>query len=402
MVLFSLITALVLNLKIRGRGFLRAVYFFPVLLSPVVVGLIWKWILQRDGLLNAAHHRASAADKILFFVEPGWAMFWAVFVSVWAHMGFYTLILLAGLQAIPADLYEAAEMDATPPGACSGASPCRCLWPNLIVVIVLALIRAVQIFDEVYVLTGGGPGHRDADPRAVHLRDGFANQVQNFGLAAAASVLLGVVLVVLTLLQLAVARRKEAEMAAMSLASLLRRRRDGPAGWHWTDIAAYVYLAARRRADVRPGALARAVVVQDPGRAARISAVAAAVRSRPRSTVPGSAKPLPLFTRDHARRHACASWPGPARRHRSPRWSIPPTRAQQFRVADRQARSRCASVALATANYTEPLQRFDFLRYLVQFGVRHGGRDADHAADQLDGRLCALELRVPRQQAATC
>ena len=66
-------------------------------------------------------------QKILFFVDPSWAMFWAVFVSIWAHMGFYTLILLAGLQAIPADLYEAAEMDATPTLArVLRASPCRC------------------------------------------------------------------------------------------------------------------------------------------------------------------------------------------------------------------------------------------------------------------------------------
>ncbi|RYE72067.1 MAG: sugar ABC transporter permease, partial [Hyphomicrobiales bacterium] len=113
MVLFSLLTAVVLNMKIKARGFFRAVYFFPVLLSPVVVALTWKWILQRDGLLNAAI-TSLGGERILFLVDPSWAMFWIVFVSIWAHMGFYTLILLAGLQAIPADLYEAAEMDATP------------------------------------------------------------------------------------------------------------------------------------------------------------------------------------------------------------------------------------------------------------------------------------------------
>ncbi len=157
MVLFSLLTALVLNMKIRGRGFFRAVYFFPVLLSPVVVALIWKWILQRDGLLNAAI-TTLGGQKILFFVDPGWAMFWAVFVSIWAHMGFYTLILLAGLQAIPADLYEAAEMDATPRWRVLLRITLPLLWPNMIVVIVLALIKGVQTFDEVFVLTGGGPG----------------------------------------------------------------------------------------------------------------------------------------------------------------------------------------------------------------------------------------------------
>ena len=145
-------------------------FLLPGLLSPVVVALIWKWILQRDGLLNA-RSPALGGDKILFFVDPGWALFWAVFVSIWAHMGFYTLILLAGLQAIPADLYEAAEMDATPRWRVFWRITLPLLWPNLIVVIVLALIRAVQTFDEVFVLTGGGPGHRDADGRAVHLRD---------------------------------------------------------------------------------------------------------------------------------------------------------------------------------------------------------------------------------------
>ena len=122
-------------------------------------------------------------------------------------MGFYTLILLAGLQAIPTDLYEAAEMDATPRWRVFWRITLPLLWPNLLVVIVLALIRAVQIFDEVFVLTGGGPGTATLI-RAVHLRDRLREPVRNLGLAAAASIVLGVVLFVLTLAQLAVAQRK--------------------------------------------------------------------------------------------------------------------------------------------------------------------------------------------------
>ncbi|AOO82359.1 sugar ABC transporter permease [Bosea vaviloviae] len=209
MVLFSLVTAVVLNMRIRGRGFFRAVYFFPVLLSPVVVALIWKWILQRDGLLNAGL-TALGGQKILFFIDPGWAMFWAVFVSIWAHMGFYTLILLAGLQAIPADLYEAAEMDATPRWRAFWRITLPLLWPNLVVVIVLALIRGVQTFDEVFVLTGGGPGTATLMVVQYIYETAFSNQVQNFGLAAAASVVLGIVLFGLTLAQLAASRRRSA------------------------------------------------------------------------------------------------------------------------------------------------------------------------------------------------
>jgi len=205
MVLLSLASALVLNKRIRARGFFRSVFFFPVLLSPVVVALLWKWILQRDGLLNAML-TAGGGPKVLFFIDPGWAMFWSVFVSVWAHMGFYTLILLAGLQAIPRDIYEAAEMDGTSAWRVLTRITLPLLWPNLLVVLVLVLIRSVQVFDEVFVLTGGGPG--TATMMIVHYiyATAFANQVQNFGLAAAASVMLGLVLFALTLLQLYLAR----------------------------------------------------------------------------------------------------------------------------------------------------------------------------------------------------
>ena len=208
MVLFSLITALILNRDIRARGFFRAVFFFPVLLSPVVVALIWKWILLRDGILNA-FLVSIGLDKILFFVSPEWSMFWAIFVSIWAHMGFYTLILLAGVQAIPPDLYEAAEMDGTSTERVFWRITLPLLWPNMLVVIVLALIKGVQIFDEVFVLTGGGPGTATQFIVQYIYNTGFTNQIQNFGLASAASVILGVGLFVLTMAQLAASRRKD-------------------------------------------------------------------------------------------------------------------------------------------------------------------------------------------------
>ena len=208
MVLLSLITALVLNREIRGRGFWRAVFFFPVLLSPVVVALIWKWILLRDGILNA-FLVSIGLERILFFVSPDWAMFWAVFVSIWAHMGFYMLILLAGLQAIQPDLYEAAEMDGTSKERVFFRITLPLLWPNMLVVIVLALIKGVQVFDEVYVLTGGGPGTATQFIVQYIYNTAFTNQVQNFGLASAASMVLGGVLFVLTLTQLAATRRRD-------------------------------------------------------------------------------------------------------------------------------------------------------------------------------------------------
>jgi alpha-1,4-digalacturonate transport system permease protein len=186
-----------------ARGFFRAVFFFPVLLSPVVVALIWKWILQRDGLLNAVVVAMGGA-KVAFLHDASWSFFWTVFVSVWAHMGFYTLILLAGLQSIPADLYEAAEMDGTPRRRVFLRITLPLLMPTLMVVLVLSLIRAVQAFDEIYVLTGGGPGTATQYIVQFIYETAFANQIHLLGLAAAASILVGGVLMLLTLLQLRV------------------------------------------------------------------------------------------------------------------------------------------------------------------------------------------------------
>jgi alpha-1,4-digalacturonate transport system permease protein len=206
MVVFSLITALAMNQKIRGRGFFRAAFFYPVLLSPVVVALIWKWVLARDGVLNAGL-QGVGLTPVNWLLEANTAFGWTVFVSIWAHMGFYTLILLAGLQAIPADLYEAAAMDAAPPWRVFRRVTLPLLMPSLLVVFVLALIRAVQIFDEVYVLTGGGPGSATTYLVQFIYSTGFAQQVRQYGLASAASLLLAGVLMALTLVQLTLMRR---------------------------------------------------------------------------------------------------------------------------------------------------------------------------------------------------
>jgi len=202
------VTALILNRDLRARAFWRAVFFFPVLLSPVVVGLIWRWILQRDGVLNAFLLQLGL-DPVNWLIERGWAFLATVGVATWAHMGFYTLILLAGLQAIPRDVYEAAEMDGTPPARVFWRITLPLLMPNMLVVIVLALIRAVQVFDEAFVLTGGGPGSATLYLTQYIYEVGFASLLKNLGLASAASILMGGVLVVLTLIQLAIAARGE-------------------------------------------------------------------------------------------------------------------------------------------------------------------------------------------------
>ena len=200
MVLIALITALVLNREIIGRGFWRSVFFYPVMLSPVVVGFLWTLILKRQGVLSVTLMQWGWIDEpIQWLTDPSWTMFWSVFVYTWAHLGFYMLILLAGLQAIPKDLYEAAQMD--------GTSDWRVLWritlpllmPTLLVVMVLSLIKAFQAFEELYAM----------NVRWISLvayifeTSGLRGQptANGLGIAATASLLVAIGLVILSLIQ---------------------------------------------------------------------------------------------------------------------------------------------------------------------------------------------------------
>jgi alpha-1,4-digalacturonate transport system permease protein len=207
MVLFSLITALILNRNIKARGFFRSVFFYPVLLSPIVVSLIWKWILQENGLFNGILTNLGF-DKVPFLVNAQWAQFWVVMISIWAFMGFYTLILLAGLQSIPADLYEAASIDGANPWQSFSKITMPLLAPVMVVVLVLSIIRAVQVFDIVFAFTGGGPGTATLYLVQYIYNYGFSSPNKQFGLAAAASLVMAGVLIILTIIQLVV-RREE-------------------------------------------------------------------------------------------------------------------------------------------------------------------------------------------------
>jgi alpha-1,4-digalacturonate transport system permease protein len=208
MIVTSLITALALNRQIVARGFFRSIFFFPVLLSPVVVALIWKWILQQDGLLNSLLLDLGG-QRIFFLGNAAWARFWVIMISVWAQMGFFTLILLAGLQSIPRELYEAAAIDGANTWSAFTNVTLPLLTPTLLVVLVLSLIRAVQVFDQVFPFTGGGPGTATLYIVQYIYKTGFSSQAHLYGLAAAASVVLAVVLLVLTLLQLRLGRSSD-------------------------------------------------------------------------------------------------------------------------------------------------------------------------------------------------
>jgi alpha-1,4-digalacturonate transport system permease protein len=200
MIAVALTSALALNRKIVARGLWRAVFFYPVMLSPVVVGFLWSLILKRQGVLSETLMRWGWIDApVQWLTDPSWTMFWSVFVYTWAHLGFYMLILLAGLQAIPRDVYEAAEMDGTPAWRQLTRITIPLLAPTLLVVTVLSLVKAFQAFEELYAMSV----RWTSLVGYIFETSGLRGQptANGLGIAAMASLLVAVVLIMLSLLQ---------------------------------------------------------------------------------------------------------------------------------------------------------------------------------------------------------
>jgi len=153
----GLLVALALNGSLPGRNAFRAVYFLPVVMSWVAVALVWRWLLNPYyGLLNNLLAAVGIQGPAWLF-DPTWAMVSVILTSVWKDAGFVMAILLAGLQSIPQSYYEAAKID--------GATGPQRLWfvtlpllaPAFYFALSISLISSFQVFDQVYVLTGGGP-----------------------------------------------------------------------------------------------------------------------------------------------------------------------------------------------------------------------------------------------------
>ena len=156
-IIFALAFALLLNSKVRARGFFRALYFFPVVVSGVVVTILWQQLYSYDyGILN--HLLTSMGfPRVPWLVNPDMAMPSIALMATWKNIGIYIVLFLVGLQNIPTELYEAADLD--------GASRSRqflyvtlpVLNPTIVVIVVLSTIGGFSLFIEPYVLTGGGP-----------------------------------------------------------------------------------------------------------------------------------------------------------------------------------------------------------------------------------------------------
>lgn len=207
-VLLTLPTGLALSLAIamalhqkwfKGRAWMRAIYFLPNVTSLAAVAFVWEWLLNPEyGLINAAL-RGAGMKALGWLSDPTLAMPTVAAVSVWHGLGFGILIYLSGLRSIPEEVLEAAKID----GATSWKSFRFVTWPLLtpttMFLTMMGVIGGFQVFQSVYIMTGGGP----LDKTRVYLFYLWQTAFQNldFGYASAMAVLLFAIVMTLTLLQ---------------------------------------------------------------------------------------------------------------------------------------------------------------------------------------------------------
>jgi multiple sugar transport system permease protein len=197
--------ALLLNAALPAQRLFRAIYFLPVISSWVAVSLLWKWILNpADGLLD----RMLAAIGIEgpgWWTSPQWAMPAIVLASVWKDLGYVAVLLLAGLQAIPADLQEAAQLDGAGAWRRLRSVTLPLLSPSLFFVTVISIINSFHVFDQVWVMTGGGPG--GATSVVVQQIVKYAFEYGRVGYASAMSIVLFAIIMLVTVVQVRLQRR---------------------------------------------------------------------------------------------------------------------------------------------------------------------------------------------------
>jgi alpha-1,4-digalacturonate transport system permease protein len=196
----SIAIALMLSREIVGKGFFRSVFYWPTLISYIIVGLTWKWIFSDSfGVMNYLLG-IIGIDPVNWLTNTFNAKMTIIVATVWSRLGFYMVIFIAGLQAIPQDYYEAARID--------GASKSRLFWsitmpllkPTSVLVVMLSVIEAFKAYPLMRALTAGGPGKDTTYIVQYIYQNGF--EKQDLGLASAMSVLLLVIIAAISIIQL--------------------------------------------------------------------------------------------------------------------------------------------------------------------------------------------------------
>jgi multiple sugar transport system permease protein len=156
-IIVALFLAILLNQKIKARGFFRALYFLPVIVSGVVITLLWRQLYAFDtGVLNTLLTKLGIA-RIPWITDPDWAMPSIAIMATWKNVGFYVVLFLVGLQGIPKYLYEAAEIDGAKALQQFYYITLPALNSTIVLVVILSTIGGFSLFIEPFVMTSGGP-----------------------------------------------------------------------------------------------------------------------------------------------------------------------------------------------------------------------------------------------------
>ncbi len=201
LVFVPLLLAIALNQKLTGMSFFRAAYYVPVIISMVVAGIAWKFIYAENGLLDRLLQVVGIAG-VPWLTSPSLALFSVMVVTIWKGLGYYMTIYLAGLQSIPADLYEAAAIDGSDRFTKHWDITIPLMRPYMLLVAVISAIAATKIFEEVYVMTQGGP--RNSSKTVVYYlyQQGFGSTNPDLSYACTIGLMLFLLIFILSLLNL--------------------------------------------------------------------------------------------------------------------------------------------------------------------------------------------------------
>lgn len=205
---FGLLTAVVMH-RLAASTLIRGFVILPFLISGVVAGVVWSWMLDSQlGIVNIVL-KALTGNSIWFLSDPGWAIPSLAFINVWKMLGYTSILIFAGLQTIPEQVYEAGRIDGANEFVMFRRITLPLLRPVMAMVVVLTLINAFQVFDLVQVTTKGGPANASNVLQVYIYSKAFAQF--DFGYASTMSIALFVMLLVISFLQMRLLRASESD-----------------------------------------------------------------------------------------------------------------------------------------------------------------------------------------------
>ena len=197
----SLVIAVLLNRKMKGRSLYRTIIFLPMVAAPAAIAMVWRWLYNADfGLINNI-----LGTKVNWVSNPGIAIFSIAIIGIWSVLGYNMVLFLAGLQEIPKDYYEAASLDGATGAAAFFNVTLPLLSPTIFFVCVTRVIAAMQVFDLIFMIMAGGTNSNPALPKTpsfVYLFYKYSFTQKNLGYGSTIVVFLLIIILLITVFQM--------------------------------------------------------------------------------------------------------------------------------------------------------------------------------------------------------